>query len=471
MMRPGAMRETDVAVVGAGPAGLAAALAAAEAGARVTLLDESATPGGQYFRHPPASFTVSRTLAGRQHARGERLVEAVTGAGVAWRPGTLVWDVFDERGLMLYGDGRSEALRAGAIVLATGAYDRPVPFPGWTLPGVMTAGAAQTLVKGHGVLPGRRVLLAGSGPFLLPVAQQLVHGGARVAGVLEATGPGEWWPHAPALRGQWARLGEAWDYLGTLRRARVPVRFRRKVVAVRGGTAVEAAVVARVDRDWRAVPGTEEVVEADAVAIGYGFLPSLELADACGCALRWSAIGETWLVEVDARLLTSRPGIFAAGEITGIGGAALALEEGRLAGLGAAEHVGRLPATRAEAARRAAGPRLTGLRRFARMLDVLFAPRPGLWEGLADATVVCRCEEVTAGEIRARVAAGCTTPKQVKDWTRAGMGLCQARVCGAVVSRLVAEGTGTAIEAVPRGTVRPPIKPVPLGVLAETEVP
>jgi NAD(P)H-nitrite reductase large subunit len=315
------------------------------------------------------------------------------------------------------------------------------------------------------------VVLAGSGPFLLPVAQQLIEAGARIVALSEATGPAEWWPLGRAVGGQWARIAEAWDYLRTIRGGAVPVRLRRKIVAARGAETVEAAVLARVDRQWRAVPGSEEVVAADAVAVGYGFLPAVELAEACGCALGWDDAAGTWTVQVDARMQTSRPGVFAAGEITGVGGAALALAEGRLAGLGAAEHAGRLTAARAETARRAASAGLPGLRRFAAALGQVFAPRPGLWEHLTGATVVCRCEEVTAGEIRARVGAGCTSPKEVKDWTRAGMGLCQGRICGAVVSRLVAEGTGAPLAAVPRATVRPPIKPVPIGVLAATEVP
>lgn len=447
------MRQPDVAVVGGGPAGIGAALAAAESGAKVVLVDEHARPAGQYFKGPDGSSKDSQRI---QFLRSE-----LARLGVEVLSDALVWGIFDGRDVMVVHEGRSEIVRPRAIVLATGAYDRPVPFPGWTLPGVMTAGAAQTFVKAHSVLPGRRVLLAGAGPFLLPVATGLAAAGAEVD-LLEATASRAWLGLGPAALGVPALVREAADYALALRRLGVRRRFGHKIVRAVGEDAVEAAVIARVDRDWRAVPGTEQTLEVDAVAIGYGFLPSLELAESCGCALRFDEQAETQFVQVGERMETSVPGVFAAGEITGIAGSVVAFWEGRLAGASAAGN---------DALAVAARKRLGARRRFARALDRVFRPRSGLWEGLGDDVVVCRCEEVRAGEIRERVANGCTSPKALKDWTRAGMGLCQARVCGAVLTRLIAEGTGRPLAAVPRGSVRPPVKPVPIDVLSNTEVP
>lgn len=445
------MREPDVCVVGGGPAGIGAALAAAEGGLSVVLADEHARPAGQYFKAPP----------GEDGGRIGRLRADLRQRGVEVIPDALVWGLFDRRDVMVVHDGRSEHVRAGAVVLATGAYDRPVPFPGWTLPGVITAGAAQTLVKAMRVLPGRRVLLAGAGPFLLPVARALVEAGAEVV-IAEATPRQAWLRLAPAALGQPRRIAEAAGYVRALGRGRVRRLFGHRIVRALGVDSVEAAVICRVDRDWRALPGTERTLEVDAVALGYGFLPSTELAESCGCTLRFDPEAEAWFVAVDERMQTSERGLFAAGEVTGIAGAEVAFWEGRLAGASAAG-AERL----AEEARR----RLPGPRRFAAALNRVFRPRPGLWEGLAGDVAVCRCEEVTAGEIRERVAEGCATPKALKDWTRAGMGLCQARICGALLARLIAEGTGTPLEAVPRGSVRPPVKPVPIEVLATSEVP
>jgi NADPH-dependent 2,4-dienoyl-CoA reductase/sulfur reductase-like enzyme len=356
-------------------------------------------------------------------------------------------------------------------VLATGARDRPVPFPAWTLPGVMTAGGAQALAKAHWVRPGQKIVLAGSGPFLLPVAKTILESGARIVALLEATGPRDWAPHAPALWGQWERGGEAWRYWRALRRARVPVLYRHRLLAAVGEDHVTGARIAAVDADWRAVPGTERLIPADAIAVGFGFVPNAELAELCGCAMRWDIDGQAWFVISDGAQQTSMPGIFAAGEITGIGGAAIALLEGTAAGLSAAAHSGRIGSAAAAASRLPLSRSLRRHGRFAAMLNRLFTPRPALWNGLDDAVTVCRCEEVSCETIRQSIRAGCGTPKEVKDWTRAGMGPCQGRVCGSLVARLLAEERGGDPGAVIPPRVRPPIKPVPMRVLVESEQP
>ena len=465
------MRETDIAVVGAGPGGMAAALAASEAGARVTVCDEYPRPGGQFFKRAGGAFGLAAVHFGREHAAGERLRQALADGRIQVLNDTLVWGAFADKALMLYREGRSEALKARAIVLATGAYDRPVPFPGWTLPGVITAGGAQTLAKTQWIKPGKRMLLAGAGPFVLPVADSLLRAGVEIAAIVEATRPREWWKHAGALWGQWPRFAEARAYRRTLKRAGVKVLFGHKILRAEGTDEVTGAVVAAVDKDWRTRPGTERRFAVDAIATGYGFLPNTELADNLGCALRWDAYGQAWFVAADDAQATSQSGIFAAGEITGIAGSAVALDEGRIAGLSAAAHIGKLDVARAEWLRAPVRASRRRLQRFAAMVNVLFGPRPGLFETLAGDTLVCRCEEVTANEVRACVREGCASPKEVKDWTRAGMGLCQGRICRSLVAQMIAEERRQSPAEVPRGSVRPPIKPVPIGALALSETP
>jgi NADPH-dependent 2,4-dienoyl-CoA reductase/sulfur reductase-like enzyme len=462
------MRRADVAVIGAGPAGMAAALAASESGASVVVLDEYRRMGGQFFKRAAPDFRLRPSQLSAEHAAGERLRGQVAQSGnIEVLTDTLVWGVFDDKLLMLYGQGKSSALQARALVIATGAYDRPVAFPGWTLPGVMTAGGAQTLARTQWVAPGRRVVIAGAGPFAMPVAQQVVRSGAQIAAIVEATRPMEWLAHAGALWGQWPRFKEAFNYWRSLRG--VPVVFGHKIVRAIGRDGVEAVEIASVDRSWRSLAGSTRRIEADALAVAYGFLPNIELADACGCELRWDGFGAAWFVKCDDAMQTSTRGVFAAGEITGIAGSAVAMAEGRLAGIGAAESVGALDA--AEAARRRRSPSVARARlmRFADALNELFGPRPGLWDGMEDATTVCRCEEVTAGDIRSCVRAGCDTAKGIKDWTRAGMGPCQGRVCRSLVAQLVSQETGTALESLPRPRVRPPLKPVPFDAIAQSE--
>src|SRR4051794_12603727 len=298
-------RHVDVAVVGGGPAGMSAALAAARAGASVVLIDEYAAPGGQIWRRrfDEVGDAAPRSLPGA--ARG--LCAALADSGVMVLAGVSVWAAPAVGELRLTGvPGR---VRAGAIVLATGAYDRPVAFPGWTLRGVMTAGAAQALAKGQGVLPGRRVLLAGAGPFLLPVAAQLAAGGAEIVAVVEATRRRDWLRAAPRMAAYPGRLAAY-----AAHRARVPrIVWGHVGVRAAGADRVRTATIAAAGADWRPRPGSERTFAVDAVCTAYGFLPDAGLARALGCDLDGDAVAH------DANLRTSLPGVYVAGEAAGVG--------------------------------------------------------------------------------------------------------------------------------------------------------
>ena len=460
--------QADIAVVGAGPGGMAAAVAAAEAGASVIVLDEYGKPGGQFFKRTGEEFSVARTRRTREHERGEALRAKLAHPRIAVLSRALAWGRLDGD-LMIFHDGRSEALQAKALVIATGAHDRPVAFPGWTLPGVMTAGGAQTLAKTQWVKPAQRMLLAGAGPFLLPVSQSLLRAEVSIAALVEITKPRDWLPHIGSLWGQWPRFAEAFDYKRELRRAGVPTIYGHKIVRALGESKVECAVIAQVDHAWRAIAGTERTIAVDGIAIGYGFLPNIELAASCGCALRYDAPARAWFVQCTPDMGTNVAGVFVAGEITGIAGSAVALVEGEMAGLAAAAHAGTVAAGRIGARQRTLARERAHLYRFADALNVLFGPRPGLWEFLKDDTTICRCEEVTAGEIAGCIEDGCSSLKAVKDWTRAGMGLCQGRMCRNMVSEIIAAQRMTELSSIPFPQIRPPIKPVPISALLERE--
>ncbi|ONI81163.1 FAD/NAD(P)-binding oxidoreductase [Actinosynnema sp. ALI-1.44] len=414
-----------VVVIGAGPAGISAARAAAARGADVVLVDSGPSVGGQFFRQP---HDRPRTLPGVEHL-----------------PSTVVWAIEGRRVHLLSGpaDGpgrKARTVDADALVLATGAHDRVVPFPGWDMPGVYTAGAAQILAKEQRLPIGRRVLVAGTGPFLLAVTKSLVDVGAEVTGVLEANSPARW------LRMPFSgrhKLGEAAQYMALLARHRIPYRSRTAVVAVRGDGQVRSATLARLDENWRVL--RTEQVEIDAVCVGHGFTPQLELAIAAGCEL---ADG---FVKVGFTQATSVPGVFAAGEITGIGGADLAAAEGTVAGIAAVQ--GDVPHDALRKVRQG--------RAFAAALARAYPIRPGWRDWLATDTVVCRCERVTYGAlcdaVQDRSATGARTVKLV---SRVGLGRCQGRTC----LRNAADLTGVAF------TERRPIAaPVRLGELAAKE--
>jgi D-hydroxyproline dehydrogenase subunit alpha len=479
--------EFGVAVVGAGPAGLAAACAACDAGLRVAVLDINERIGGQYYRHAEGQTASSEPSpyhhgwgqftelqrSFQRHLEGGRVVHLArhsvwsidrhTDAG--GRPRLIVRAVEGER------ERQPRAVEARAVIIATGAYDRQLPFPGWTLPGVMAGGGAQALLKGSLVAPGKRAVVAGTGPFLLAVSDGLLAAGVDVAEVVEANAPWAMARYPRALPGLFTKLGEALGYGRRLRRSRVPYRTRQAVIAAHGDQHLQAVTIARVDADWNVVGGSERRVDCDLLTVGYGFTPQVELALAVGCE---HGLGHDGSVVIragrDGR--TSVPGVYAAGETTGIGGAELAVIEGRLCGaaaasdLGACAHSGdKLTTERLRFRRRL-------LRQFAAALHRAHPVRSGWQRWLADDTVICRCEEVPYGRVReALEELGAQDARAVKLIARPGMGWCQGRICGCAVAALAAHHCGRepASEDLVAMSKRTIGNPVPLGHLVSLD--
>jgi thioredoxin reductase len=358
---------------------------------------------------------------------------------------------------------QARTVNAGHVLLAPGAHDRPVVFPGWTLPGVLTAGAAQTIVKAHRVAPGERLLFAGSGPLALAFPAQLHHYGVNVVAALEA-GPapraGDVARLAAAAPGNVPLLRDAARYRLELLRGRVPLRYRRIVVRAEGRERVEAVVHAAVDADWRIVAGSDERVEVDTLCVGYGFFPSVELLRVAGCELRYDEDLGGPVVIVDRWQRTTVAGILAAGDGTGVRGSYVAEDQGRLAALGLVEDEARAAPIRRRLERRL---------RFQRALNRMYRVRPGIYELTTPETVVCRCEEVRRAELDRAIDA---TPdiNVVKAFTRVAMGLCQGRNCQRQIAALIAARHGGAIADLPLATPRSPARPVPLAAVADDSV-
>lgn len=454
----------DLVVVGAGPAGLAAATEATQLGLSVVLLDEQPAPGGQVWRAVERSVAENGPLVaalGADYRAGAARVAAFRESGAAYRPETQVWQV--ER------DGRVMASHAGAasvfvgerVLLALGALERPVPIPGWTLPGVMTVGAAQILLKTSGALPDPGVWIAGQGPLVWLYCAQVLALGGRVAGVLDTAPPGAWRiaaRHAPALAAAWGSIAKGLAWRRAVARAGIPVH--------RGVEAVEALGEGRIARlRWRGRDGAWQEAPASGLLLHEGVVPNVHATLSLGCAHEWSAAQACFRPVLDPFGRSSEPRILVAGDAGGILGAAAAELQGRIAALGAAADLGRLTPAGAEAR---AAPLRRLLRRetaLRRLLDALFPPRAALGAP-ADDVVVCRCEGVTAGALRLAVALGAQGPNQVKAFTRAGMGPCQGRSCmlGVVGTIAAARGVPPAEIGPPR--LRPPLKPITVGELA-----
>ncbi len=451
----------DLLIVGAGPAGMAAAIDASRAGLSVAVVDEGGGPGGQIYRgilDGPASV---RGSLGADYAAGRPLAEAFMAAPVERlfrSSAVMIEQRQDGFAVALSGGGKARLVRVRMVLIAAGALERPFPIPGWTLPGVMTAGAAQTMLKASALVPEGPVVLAGTAPLLLLLAAQFARLGVKVEALLDTTPAGSWsgaLRHLPDfLRGPYLAKG-----LSLLREARRSTRI------IRGVTGIAAEGDGRLDAVRFTAARLERRIAARTLLLHQGVAPQLNLAMATGVAYRWSDERLAFEPRLETTGESSIPGLFLAGDCAGIAGAEAARLSGILAARAIAARLGRTAAPDATASLHAQA--LRG-RRF---IDAFYRPASN-FRRPPDAVIVCRCEEVTAGEIRALARAGAPGPNQAKAMSRSGMGPCQGRLCGLTVAEIMAAELGASPDAVGHYRLRPPVKPMTLGevaMLAEPE--
>lgn len=450
----------DVLVVGAGPAGLSAACAARARGASVEVIDERPMAGGQFFKQiAPSHQAIKLDL---QFREGEALIRRARAMGVTLTPEAFVWGAFGPHEIGVIVNGASVVFRSQQIVLAPGAYEYTAPFPGWTLPGVMTTGGAQTLARAYRVAPGERIVIAGNGPLNLQLAAELVTGGANVVAVLErATRPGlrRWRELLVATREAPSLIRDGAAYLATLRAANVPVIWNARGLEAHGKQRLEKITYRCDDKTV--------TLSCDTLCVGDGFAPTTDIARTLGCTHSFVDRGIGHLAtDIDANGQTSIAGVFAAGDGARIGGARVALARGTLAGHAAADALRLQSNADAEQSRAAARRALGHADRFQTALWKIFAaPVPHLADLPRD-MIVCRCEDVTQGAIVDQLAAGHDTLASIKRNTRLGMGRCQGRNCAASCAKLIEESTGSAREVMHFLAPRVPVRPTPLAALA-----
>lgn len=454
----------ELVVIGAGPAGLAAVTTAASLGLSTLLLDEQPRPGGQIYRNVTTATARQRALLGQDYQHGLPLAEAAAASGAEIRHDSLVWDVAADLTVTALRHGQGFQVRPKQLLIATGALERASPIPGWTLPGVLNAGAAQIAMKSGGLVPEGRVVLAGAGPLLLLVACQLLDAGVDVGGLVETAPAANWraaMRHLAAALAAPAYLTKGLRMLWRLRREGMPWHTQATGLAVLGNS--RASGLSFQSR------GKSHQIAADTVLLHHGVMPNTQLSRLLRVDHQWSDAQGAWQVITDDFGQTSLTGLRMAGDGVAIGGAMAAESAGVLAALGAAHSLGRL--TEGERDQRAATPlhllhRERAVRPF---LDSLYRPSPEI-VAPADDTIVCRCEEVTAGRVREMARLGCQGPNQTKFFSRCGMGPCQGRVCGNVVTQLLASELGKTPDEVGAYRIRAPIKPVPLGALVDLNV-
>lgn len=450
----------DLIVIGAGPAGLSAALTAADQGLRVLLLDELARPGGQIYRHITAVSPKHAARLGPDYQRGATLTGRLAASSVETRYGAMVWAVDRDLTVTAQQAGRSFQVRAPQLIAATGAMERPSPLPGWTLPGVMNAGAAQILLKTAGTVPAGPVVLIGGGPLLLLVACQLLDAGAHVAAVVETCPASNrrdaLWHLTGALRVP-SYLIKGLKLLWKLRIAGVPLHKASHDIRIEGEEQVRAVAFS--------AGGQEKRISADTVLLHHGVIPNTQLSRFMRVDHRWDDKQLAWHPVIDDGYQTSLPGFRIPGDGAAIAGALSAEASGALAAIAAMRAMDRLDAATAAALSapwRTQRRRHGGIRPF---LDALYRPPSWLSEP-DDDTVVCRCEEVTAGRIREMARLGCQGPNQTKFFSRCGMGPCQGRQCGITVSQILASSLDKPVQEIGSYRIRAPLKPIPLESVA-----
>lgn len=455
----------DLVIIGAGPAGLAAAVTARTFGLSVLVLDEQQTPGGQIYRSIENALEDNAPVLGRDYFHGLNLVQQFRQSGAEYLPGATIWDIGRDLKVSYLSDDRARQVRARHVLIAAGAMERPVPIPGWTLAGVMGAAAADILFKSCDMVPEGPVVLAGSGPLLLLVACRLLDNQVEVAGMIETNGISSYLkalPHMPQALRVPHYLVKGLAMRRKVRKARIPVYQNATKLRIEGESSAESlSFEAR---------GKTHHLPAATVLLHEGVVPNLQFTRLLGCHHQWYQRQRYWKPILDDWGRTSVNGISVAGDAGGIFGAKTAETAGHLAAIDISLRLQVISNQEREWAATPLRKELAREMAIRPFLDTLFPPAREALAPPAAETLVCRCEEVTAGQIREAVARGGLSPGQIKAQTRAGMGPCQGRMCSLTMAEIIAERRQVALTEVGQLNVRPPLKPITLGQLANLEM-
>ncbi len=450
----------DIAIIGAGPAGMAAAILCAQQGASVVLVDEQAHAGGQIYRGLAHQAIKNKKILGADYYKGSDLLAKLQASNITQMTGATVWQVSPEHEIGISKDGSARLFKADQIIIATGAQERPFPVPGWTLPGVMNAGAAQILLKSSGVTIPNAVFI-GTGPLLYLIACQYLQAGIPIRAILDTTPRGNYLnalPHLPRALTDIGALIKGRSWIKHLRSSGIPYIKYVENIRLVGEETLRGIEYCQ--------KGSWHQLETNKALLHQGIVPNTNMAMAAGCKHSWNDAQLCWHADIDDWAQTSISGIAVAGDGVSISGALVAEISGGIAALGAlyrGQHINAKTRDQLAAPLRRLLARELRIRPF---LDALFRPLPQFRIPDDDATIVCRCEEVTAGEIRKAVDEGCLGPNQLKGFTRCGMGPCQGRFCGLTVNEIIARCRDVPVAQVGAFRLRPPVKPLMLGELA-----
>ena len=459
-------KKYDIAIVGGGFSGILAAKILSKHGLHILVVDENIHLGGQYLRSHPGQQPSPKAISALKR-RGFNAIDSLIIERVHIMTRTEVLGITDEKELLLHEVGkRLYSVKPQVILLATGAREKFIPFKGWTLPGVLSTGATQILLKGSGRLPAREIIVGGMGIFPYAVASEMLMNKGRVLALLDQNRLTEKLRFTKGLFLELSKIGEGMRDTAELARSRTPIQFGKKIIEARGHQSLEEVVTVSIDGNGNIISGTETVYPCNCLAMGFGFVANTELAQQAGCRLGYDPNQGGWIVGVSADLETTVPGIYAAGEITGIAGATKAVTEGKLAALSILLGLGKI--TRSQFITQSTPLKRDRNRhtRFGRHFNSLHQVKEADIRSIPNETIVCRCEDITIGEIRHAIRNGCESADAVKKAVRPGMGICQGRTCGPIIYEIIAACIKKSPELISPISVRIPLKAVPLKILS-----
>lgn len=446
-----------------GPAGMAAATELCSLGVQVAIVDDNTDPGGQVYRQISRDFRISdKSFWGGKYEKGRQLIDEVNSvlSRCTFYNDAYVWGAFDDGLLSLLRNNEISLIKYRKLLLSEGAMERPSVFPGWTLPGIMALGGLQKLVLHERTLPGRRFVLAGCSPLLLPVASNILEAGGEIAAICDTIPLSRYRKLVPAFLRKTELAREALGYYLPVIRKRVPILRSHAVISASGDRRVDQVRVAKLMPDGSPLPGSERQFEADILGVSNGFLPLDRLTRLCGCEHVYDPVQCCWRPKTDDQMRSSLPEVYVAGDSRGIGGRELAALEGRLAALHMAGDLGRLSASESRRRIKLIHKERAAIQRYAARLNQVFSPPPGLLDIMDEKTIVCRCEQVTLGDVLGGIESGYRNINEIKR-TRIGMGMCQGRTCESIVAQIMLR-KGIPVEEIGYLNLRPPLSPIPI---------
>lgn len=458
----------DAIVIGSGPAGMACGTELADKGLEVAVLDEQASPGGQIYRNITGSLPAQREILGADYNEGLELVQKFESAPIDYLPQTRVWQAADNGDVCCSRDGASRKINAPNLVLCTGAMERPVPFPGWTLPGVMTCGGMSNLFKDSGLVPSEPVVIAGSGPFVWLVAEHLLALDAPIEAILDTAPLKQLFPAMKHAAGAVKR----YDFMmkGVKLIADVYFAARKKKVPIYRSVKELRALGKKKLEQVHAVSGSKQIsFQVSTLLVSEGIIPNTNLFRQVGCSHTWDSVQRYWHPTVCADGQTDLSLVYVAGDGGFVHGAKSAEYKGRITALHIAKEMRRISKIEHQELVASVREMLSKDLAPRPFIDAMYAPRKDLFS-VEDNTIICRCEGVTAGRIRGLVRDGQHDHNEIKAMIRCGMGPCQGRMCSSAVLELIAEGLGLDPAAIRQHRLRPPIKPVSLQELANADL-